>query len=120
VPTNNFSALLDELHAADTARQRAPLRKAQGADWIAEWTRGRHEREAVAARSSRSVFGSLERLTRQADGMLKAMPAPQPSPRESLARAYGHFTKLVAEGRLSAVDACRAEARFHHLAEALR
>jgi hypothetical protein len=119
VTTNNFSLLMDELAAADQARQRAPMRKAQDGDWVREWVQGRREPDA-AAPSLQTILRRFDSLGRESEAIAKAMPAPlTPSPREIFARAYQHFTKLVAEGRLSGLDACRVESRFHHIAERL-
>jgi len=125
---SNFSLLLDELHAADQGRQRgATLAKASGGDnWVAEWVATRRERDSAAgARSLRANLDAMDRLTAEMSGMAKAMPAPmtlpaKATPREAFTKAFGHFQTLVAAGELSTIDVCRAEARFHHLADRLR
>ncbi len=121
---SNFSLLLDELHAADQARQPgAPLAKAGDASWISNWARGRLQRDSAAgARSLRANLDAMDRLTAQAVGMRKAMPTPRPSPataKAAFGNAYARFTEMVRQGQFTAADAARIEAHFHHLGDRL-
>jgi hypothetical protein len=105
---NEFAALVDELRAQ---MDRDELRKAHAP------ASGLPGTARVFPQDYRRVpLPDIKPVMRELEAMVKALPPPEPTPRDMLAAAQRTLKNLVDAGRLSAYQTARFEARIHALA----
>jgi hypothetical protein len=112
---DNFTALLDELEEASFHRRLGEMRKATSADWVAEFWR-----EHRAAPQPDPALGKLNADVAQMAKAQTVHAASRPETRrQHIERARSLVMGAVAAGNLTALQASRAEAQLHRLAQAI-